>query len=74
MDEKIIDCVGLCCPEPIMITHKIAQTCSSGQTLVILATDPLAEEDFKSYCSSMGFMFIESNSENEVTKIKIEKK
>lgn len=68
-----IDCIGLCCPEPIMIAHKAVRSFDVGQHIKVLATDPLACEDFKSFCKSMGHEFIGASKNGDVFEIIIKK-
>jgi tRNA 2-thiouridine synthesizing protein A len=72
MTEEI-DCIGLCCPEPIMVVHRKMKGFQIGQLIKILATDQLASEDFKSYCNSMKHDFVECSELDGVYKIFIRK-
>jgi tRNA 2-thiouridine synthesizing protein A len=69
----VLDCTGLCCPEPIMVAHRKMRTFEGGQLVKILATDQLAEEDFKSYCGSMKHEFVECLESDGVYEILIRK-
>ena len=72
MTEEI-DCIGLCCPEPIMVVHRKMRAFQVGQSIKVLATDPLACEDFKSFCRSMGHEFVGSAEQGGVFHISIQK-
>ena len=73
MTHETVDCIGLCCPEPIMITHRIMVTAPSDHMVTVLATDPLSQEDFKSYCKSMGHTFVAVETKDNVYEITIKK-
>jgi len=51
---KILDCVGLFCPEPLFQTRQSIDTLKTGETLEVIADDPAAEEDLKRLCKRTG--------------------
>lgn len=71
--SNIVNCIGLCCPEPIIIAHRFVQKIKSGDKITVLATDPLANEDFKDYCESQGHVLVSIKTKNNVSAITIRK-
>ncbi len=47
--SKIIDCVGLYCPQPLFQTREAMDELESGEILEVLADDPGAESDLNSF-------------------------
>ena len=52
--DKILDCSGLICPEPVMMLHKAVREVSAGQTIELIATDPSTVRDVAKFCSFLG--------------------
>lgn len=52
--DKELDARGLNCPLPILRTKKTLNDMSSGQTLMILATDPGSVRDFQAFSRQTG--------------------
>lgn len=52
--DKKIDCLGLFCPLPILKVREAIAPLAPGQTLEVLADDPAAEADLKSWAQRTG--------------------
>ncbi len=65
MKERLLDARGLKCPLPVMMAAKLLRTLSAGDQLRVLATDPLAPQDFADFCASEGHELVESAASNE---------
>ncbi len=52
--NKILDCVGLYCPEPLFQTRQKIDELNIGETLEVIADDPAAEEDLTRFCKRTG--------------------
>ncbi|MGV9170221.1 MAG: sulfurtransferase TusA family protein, partial [Promethearchaeia archaeon] len=52
--SKIIDCVGLYCPQPLFQTREAMDELESGEILEVLADDPGAESDLNSFARRTG--------------------
>jgi TusA-related sulfurtransferase len=72
--DRVIDCLGLYCPEPIFRTRMALDEMESGEVLEILADDPAAEGDMKSLVKRLGHELISLDVEDDVIKIVIRKK
>ncbi len=58
-DEIVLDTSGTECPIPVLKARKVCQTLSEGSVIRIIATDPLAEGDFRHYCDQSNYTFID---------------
>lgn len=56
--DKTLDVIGLMCPEPIFRTRVDLDKMVAGQVLEVLADDPAAEEDIRSWIKKSGNQLI----------------
>ena len=56
--EIELDTSGTECPIPVLKARKLSQSLTEGNIVKVIATDPLAEEDFKHYCEQSGYEYI----------------
>lgn len=61
--HQTLDASGLSCPLPILRTAKQLAQMNSGETLLVITTDPGAKKDFPAYARQTGHVLVES-SEN----------
>lgn len=73
MADMVLDAKGLNCPLPILKTKKALQTMAVGGVLEVLATDPGAVADFKSFCRQTGNELVSSTEEGSVYKFLIKR-
>ena len=73
MADMVLDAKGLNCPLPILKTKKALQTMEIGGVLEVLATDPGAVADFKSFCRQTGNELVSSSEEGSVYKFLIKR-
>ncbi|WKW52411.1 sulfurtransferase TusA family protein [Rhodomicrobium lacus] len=59
-DTITIDTRGLSCPLPVLLAKKHLRAIAGGTLVRILATDPLAPEDFRDFCRVSGCVWIGS--------------
>ncbi|SKA29767.1 sulfurtransferase TusA family protein [Consotaella salsifontis] len=59
MADKMLDARGLNCPLPILKAARALRDVPVGGTLEVLATDPLAPQDFSDFCRSTGSELVE---------------
>lgn len=52
--DKVLDCVGLFCPMPILKTREALRAMGVGQVLEMLSDDPASEADMKSWTGRTG--------------------
>lgn len=55
---KILDCIGLYCPQPLLQTRLAVDAIAVGEVLEVLADDPAAEEDIKRFVRRTGHEII----------------
>ena len=52
--DKTLDCIGLYCPDVLFKTSEKIGNIQVGEVLEVLADDPAAEEDIKSFVKYTG--------------------
>ena len=57
--EIELNTCGTECPIPVLKARKLCQSLSKGNIVKIIATDPLAEADFRHYCDQSNYTFID---------------
>ncbi len=60
MDPCRLDLRDLICPIPVLKARKALQTLPAGAVLEVLATDPAAGEDLRSFCAATGHRFLDA--------------
>ncbi len=63
--RRILDCVGLYCPMPILKTRQEIDKLAIGEILEVLADDPAAEEDIKAWAKRAGQKLLEIQKTDE---------
>ena len=64
-NEIVLDTSGTECPIPVLKARKLAQTLKHGNVVKVIATDPLAEADFKHYCEQSHYQYLGCKKEKE---------
>lgn len=52
--QHTLDASGLMCPEPVMLLHNVVRDASSGEGIIVIATDPSTERDIPKFCQFLG--------------------
>jgi tRNA 2-thiouridine synthesizing protein A len=74
MQGVTIDTRGLSCPLPVLKVRKAMRSIEPGTPVQVLATDALAEQDFRAYCKASGCEFLSADKiDGGVLKIVIQK-
>ncbi len=71
--DKVLDCIGLYCPEPIFRTRLALDEMKVGELLEVTADDPAAEEDIKRLVNRLGHELINLDSEGGQVRLLIRK-
>ena len=71
--HHILDCIGLYCPMPILKTREEIDKLVVGDILELLADDPAAEPDIKSWAKRTGQKILEINKTDEGLRFLIQK-
>ena len=64
-NEIVLDTSGTECPIPVLKARKLSQTLKDGDVVKVIATDPLAEGDFKHYCEESNFKYLNTIRKKE---------
>ena len=72
--SHLLDAKGLACPLPVLRARKAMKPLAAGEVLQILATDPGAVEDFKTFCEVTGHVLLSSGEDDGVFRFEIQKK
>jgi TusA-related sulfurtransferase len=70
---KKVDCIGMYCPVPIFMTRKAIEEVNVGELVEILADDPAAESDIKSWVKRTGHELVKFEESNGVFRFLIKK-
>ncbi len=71
--DKILDCIGLYCPVPVMRTREEMDKLAIGDTLEVLADDPAAEPDLKAWAKRTGQQIVTIEKTNEGLRFLVKK-
>ena len=72
-NNHLLDCVGLYCPMPILKTRQEIDKLRVGDILEVLADDPAAEPDIKSWAKRAGQKILKIEKTDEGFRFIIEK-
>ena len=70
--DETVDCRGLRCPLPVLKTEKRLLQMKPGESVVVLATDPIAKIDIPLFCTQNGHA-CEMSVEADVLRFEIVK-
>lgn len=71
--HQTLDCIGLYCPIPILQTREKIDKLAVGQILEVLADDPAAEDDIKSWAKRAGQKILQIEKTDEGLRFLIQK-
>lgn len=71
--ERIVDARGLLCPLPLLRLDRALRGEPSGTSAVLLATDPAAEGDVRTWCSAAGHDLVGVTREGDVLSLRVRK-
>jgi len=54
MAEKVVDCKGMICPQPIVETSRAVKAAQSGDIIIVQASDEGFFNDIKAWCEKTG--------------------
>ena len=70
---RILDCIGLYCPEPVFRTRIELDKMKIGEVLEVHTDDPAAEEDIKSLVKRTGNELLKLSKEDNIFRFLIRK-
>ena len=71
--EKKLDATGLFCPEPVFRTKIEIERMQVGDTIIVSADDPAAEDDISRWVTRNGHELLDMSKDGETITIKIKK-
>lgn len=71
--DRILDCIGLYCPMPVIRTNEEIDKLAVGETLEVLADDSAAEEDLKAWAKRTGHKILNTEKTNEGIRFVVKK-
>ncbi len=71
--SRQLDARGLKCPLPVLKARKAMKVLAIGDTLEVLASDPSAPQDFRSFCETTGHLLRESGESDGIYRFLLEK-
>jgi len=71
--DKMIDCLGLFCPMPIVKTREALLHMEAGQVLEVTSDDPGSEADMKSWSGRTGNELVEMQKNGAVFRFFVRK-
>jgi tRNA 2-thiouridine synthesizing protein A len=63
MDHEL-DATGLLCPLPVLKARKRLESLKPGETLTLIATDPVSVIDVPHFCNEQGHELLAHEAEN----------
>jgi len=63
--DRVLDCLGLYCPEPIFRTRLELDQMEKDELLEVIADDPGAEEDIPRLVNRLGHQILEVRKERD---------
>ncbi|MCW3979998.1 MAG: sulfurtransferase TusA family protein [Candidatus Bathyarchaeota archaeon] len=63
--DRVLDCLGLFCPEPVFRTRLELDKMNVGETLEIWADDPAAERDIQSLTQRLGHKILKMRKDGD---------
>lgn len=71
--DELIDAKGLKCPQPLLLVKKSMKSLTSGQILLLQATDPHTDLDLEVWCQRFGHNILASDEQEGVFLFWVEK-
>ena len=71
--DRILDCIGLYCPMPVMRTNEEIDRLAVGEILEVLADDSAAEQDLKAWAKRTGHKILKIEKTDEGIRFLIKK-
>ena len=71
--DKVLDCNGLYCPEPVFRTRLALDEMEIGEILEMTADDPAAEEDIKRLAKRLGQEVVSLETDGETVRFLLRK-
>jgi tRNA 2-thiouridine synthesizing protein A len=73
MNDNTLDARGLLCPLPVLRANKSLRALAFGDELKVVASDPSAPADFRSFCETAGHDLLDCHEEDGAFVITLRK-
>jgi tRNA 2-thiouridine synthesizing protein A len=75
MSEEVVeDARGLLCPIPVIKLAERVAAVAPGATVLLIADDPVAEEDVRLWCRGHGQELVDVKREGPVARIRVRRR
>ena len=71
--DRQIDCTGLFCPIPIVMTRQAIRDMSTGDVLEMLSDDPASDADMRTWAHQSGHDLVEMTQRGTVYRFLVRK-
>jgi TusA-related sulfurtransferase len=71
--DRVLDCLGLFCPEPVFRTRIALDEMEIGEVLEIKSDDPASEKEIEHLISRLGHKILKIETDGEELRILIRK-
>ncbi|HEV8677189.1 MAG TPA: sulfurtransferase TusA family protein [Methylomirabilota bacterium] len=71
--DRIVDCLGLFCPMPIVKTREAIRSMAVGEVLEMLSDDPASEADMKSWTRRTGNELVAATKDGSIYRFLVRK-
>lgn len=71
--DRVLDCLGLFCPMPIVKTREAMATMAPGEVLEMTSDDPASEGDMKSWTRRTGHELLSITTNGKVWRFLVRK-
>jgi tRNA 2-thiouridine synthesizing protein A len=72
-EDTVLDASGQKCPLPVLLARRAMKPVPPGGVLRVIATDPGARDDFRSFCDTTGDTLLSVDEEGERLIFRIRK-
>lgn len=71
--DRVLDCLGLFCPMPIVNTREALKDMKIGQVLEMVSDDPASDPDMRSWARRTGQELLEASKTGSVYRFLVRK-
>ena len=71
--DATLDCFGVLCPMPIILTARKMKELRPGQVLEVIATDRGIRDDMPAWCRTTGQEFLGMEEDGELIRVYVKK-
>jgi tRNA 2-thiouridine synthesizing protein A len=72
--KATLDLSGLLCPLPVLKARKKLESMTSGEVLVVIATDPMSMIDMPHFCTEQNHVLLSAEKQGESFNFQIRRR